>query len=325
MSQPALKIIIEAALMAAGSPLSVERIETLFDEDQQPSPSEIQQALAELKNDLLGRGIEITEVASGFRIQVCASVAPWVARLWEEKPQRYSRALLETLALIAYRQPVTRGDIEDVRGVVVSSGIMKTLLEREWIRVVGHRDVPGRPAMYATTREFLDYFGLKSLEDLPSLMEIRELDDSNRKLELGDDAEARQAPATDYRFTSDEEAAERSASVLAATDEDLAKAAALVAQVEDNVYEEASEGDGGGRKVRDLGQLLARLEATEKAKQESQNTDRTDGNAADDSEERSTSDSTQERVSMDEAQVNEHSVSSADVTDRVTNEDKTHE
>ncbi|CCU72700.1 SMC-Scp complex subunit ScpB [Thalassolituus oleivorans] len=316
MSQPALKIIIEAALMAAGSPLSVERIQTLFDEDQQPSPSEIQQALTELKNDLLGRGIEIAEVASGYRLQVRASVAGWVARLWEEKPQRYSRALLETLALIAYRQPVTRGDIEDVRGVVVSSGTMKTLLEREWVRIVGHRDVPGRPAMYATTREFLDYFGLKSLEDLPSLMEIRELDDANRKLELGDDAEARQAPAADYRFTTDEEAAERSASVLAATDEDLAKAAALLAQVEDNVFEEASEENGGGRKVRDLGQLLERLEASEKAKREQEAQD------ADLSEEESTSDDTQERVSMDEAQVNEHAVSSGDVTDRVIEEDK---
>ena len=224
--------------------------------------------------------------------------------------------MLETLALIAYRQPVTRGDIEDVRGVVVSSGTMKTLLEREWVRIVGHRDVPGRPAMYATTREFLDYFGLKSLEDLPSLMEIRELDDANRKLELGDDAEARQAPAAYCRFTTDEEAAERSASVLAATDEDLAKAAALLAQVEDNVFEEASEENGGGRKVRDLGQLLERLEASEKAKREQEAQD------ADLSEEESTSDDTQERVSMDEAQVNEHAVSSGDVTDRVIEEDK---
>ena len=221
---------------------------------------------------------------------------------------------------------------------------MKTLLEREWVRIVGHRDVPGRPAMYATTREFLDYFGLKSLEDLPSLMEIRELDDANRKLELGDDADARQAPAADYRFTTDEEAAERSASVLAATDEDLAKAAALLAQVEDNVFEEASEENGGGRKVRDLGQLLERLEASEKAKREQEAQDADDaeeksseenasaedaGNpesTANESEEESTSDDTQERVSMDEAQVNEHAVSSGDVTDRVIDEDKkTHE
>jgi segregation and condensation protein B len=178
--------------------------------------------------------------------------------------------------------------------------------------------------MYATTREFLDYFGLKSLEDLPSLMEIRELDDANRKLELGDDAEARQAPATDYRFTTDEEAAERSAGVLAATDEDLAKAAALLAQVEDNVFEEASEENGGGRKVRDLGQLLERLEASEKAKreQEAQDADGAEETAADESEEESPSDDTQERVSMDEAQVNEHAVSSGDVTDRVIDEDK---
>jgi segregation and condensation protein B len=240
---PALKNIIEAVLMAAGGPVSLERIQSLFEEHQIPKPQEIRQAVTELKNDLLGRGIELVEVASGFRLQVRTEVAPWVARLWDERPQRYSRALLETLALIAYRQPITRGDIEDVRGVVVSSSIMKTLLEREWVRVVGYRDVPGRPAMYATTREFLDYFGLQSLEDLPSLMEIKELDDANRKLELGDEAEARKETPREYDFSSEDDIAQRGADVLASTEDDLAAAAELVARVEQNVFSRDEEED----------------------------------------------------------------------------------
>jgi len=262
MSQPALKNILEAALMAAGTPLSVERIKTLFDEGMAPTSSEILDAIVELRKDLLGRGIEVAEVASGFRLQVRSDTAPFVARLWEERPPRYTRALLETLALIAYRQPVTRGDIEDVRGVVVSSNTIKTLIEREWIRVVGHRDVPGRPAMYATTREFLDYFGLKSLEDLPSLMEIRELDDTNRRLALGDDAEARKPTPDRYDFTSEDEREERGAEVLNATADDLAAAEALIDRVEDNVFEpaEGRPGKGETRKVRDLSQILERLE-----------------------------------------------------------------
>ncbi|WP_342453554.1 SMC-Scp complex subunit ScpB [Thalassolituus sp. ST750PaO-4] len=273
MTQPPLKNILEAALMAAGGPLSLERMQSLFDEDRIPLPSELKAALTELKQDLLGRGIELVEVASGYRLQVRTEVAPWVARLWDERPQRYSRALLETLALIAYRQPITRGDIEDVRGVVVSSSIMKTLLEREWVRVVGYRDVPGRPSMYATTREFLDYFGLKSLEDLPSLGEIRELDDANRKLELGDDAEARKEPAKDFEFRSDEEVAQRGADVLAATEEDLAKAADIVARVESNLFarddDDGDEADNDGEpKKRSIGDLLQRLE--QKAVEEEQ-------------------------------------------------------
>lgn len=265
MPQPPLKNILEAALMAAGGPLSLERMQSLFDEDRIPSPAQLTAALTELKHDLLGRGIELVEVASGYRLQVRTEVAPWVARLWDERPQRYSRALLETLALIAYRQPITRGDIEDVRGVVVSSSIMKTLLEREWIRVVGYRDVPGRPSMYATTREFLDYFGLKSLEDLPSLSEIRELDDANRKLELGDDAEARKEPAKDFVFRSDDEVAQRGADVLAATEEDLARAADIVARVESNLFarddDDDDEADNSAEpKKRSLGDLLQRLE-----------------------------------------------------------------
>ena len=281
MTQP-LKNILEAALMAAGGPLSVERMQSLFEEHEIPAPQDIREALTELKNDLLGRGIELAEVASGFRFQVRTDVAPWVARLWEERPQRYSRALLETLALIAYRQPITRGDIEDVRGVVVSSGIMKTLLEREWVRVVGHRDVPGRPAMYATTKEFLDYFGLKSLEELPTLMEIRELDDANRKLELGEDADARKEPAKEYEFQSEEEVAQRGADVLSETEDDLEAAKSMVDRVEKNLFHRDEEDGedpvaaaGEKRPTRSIGDLLERLEKTA---QEEQNSD-ADGDA----------------------------------------------
>ena len=266
---PALKNIIEAVLMAAGGPVSLERIQSLFEEHQIPKPQEIRQAVTELKNDLLGRGIELIEVASGFRLQVRTEVAPWVARLWDERPQRYSRALLETLALIAYRQPITRGDIEDVRGVVVSSSIMKTLLEREWVRVVGYRDVPGRPAMYATTREFLDYFGLQSLEDLPSLMEIKELDDANRKLELGDEAEARKETPREYDFSSEDDIARRGADVLASTEDDLAAAAELVARVELNVFTRDDEDEAGSQaedsdaEPSEFSALVAKLAARE--------------------------------------------------------------
>ncbi len=233
MSQVALKHIIEAAMMAAGAPLSIERMQSLFDEGEQPTAAALKQAINELQGDLADRGIECIEVASGYRLQVRPNVAPWVAKLWEEKPQRYSRALLETLVLIAYRQPITRGDIEDVRGVVVSSNIIRTLQEREWIRVVGHRETPGRPALYATTKEFLDYFGLKSLEELPSLTEIKELENISRKLELGDEAEAKKEPAKEYDFTSNDD--EETVDVLLETEEDLATAADIVARVESNL------------------------------------------------------------------------------------------
>lgn len=268
MERPPLKNILEAALMAAGSPLSLERMQSLFDDHEQPKSTELRQALTEIKQDLLGRGIELIEVASGYRLQVRTQVAPWVARLWEEKPQRYSRALLETLSLIAYRQPITRGDIEDVRGVVVSSQMMKTLIERDWVRIVGYRDVPGRPAMYATTKEFLDYFGLQSLEDLPSLAEIRELDDANRKLELGEDAQARQETPKEYDFSSEEEVEQRGASVLDATEDDLAKAAALVERVEANVFARPEDEQDGTEAPQDLGDLLKRLENAEQDREQ---------------------------------------------------------
>lgn len=179
-----LKRILEGALMAAGEALSLERLGQLFLEDERPSNAELRSALKEIVADFEGRGFELKEVASGWRFQVGDDLSTWISRLWEEKPARYSRALLETLALIAYRQPVTRGEIEDVRGVSVSSNIIRTLLEREWVRVVGHRDVPGRPAMYATTKTFLDYFNLKTLDELPVLSEIRDLDKINAELEL---------------------------------------------------------------------------------------------------------------------------------------------
>jgi segregation and condensation protein B len=173
-SQPGLKQVVEGALLAAGGSLSIERLLSLYDEHEKPEPEQILAALRGLEQDYAGRGIELIRVASGYWIQIRREIAPRVGRLWEEKPARYSRALLETLALIAYRQPITRGEIEDIRGVSVSTQIIKTLLERDWVRVVGHKEVPGRPALYTTTRSFLDYFGLQSLNELPPLAALRE-------------------------------------------------------------------------------------------------------------------------------------------------------
>jgi len=186
MDNQKLKSIIEAALLATGGSLSLDQMLQLFEEEAMPEKKALREVLTELANDYEGRGMQVTETGSGWRIQVRAEYADWISRLWEEKPARYSRALMETLALIAYRQPITRGEIEDVRGVSVSSNIIKTLQEREWIRVVGHRDVPGKPALYATSKIFLDYFNLKSLNDLPSLAEIRDLDSINQELQLND-------------------------------------------------------------------------------------------------------------------------------------------
>lgn len=185
-----LKQIIEAALMASGGALKLDNIESLFEGDEDmPSRDDVLKALHGLMEDCAERGIELKEISSGFRYQARQELSPWVQRLWEEKPQRYSRALLETLALVAYRQPITRSEIEEVRGVSVSSTIMKTLQEREWVRVVGHRDVPGKPAMYATTKGFLDYFSLQSLDELPTLSEIRDIDNINVEMAFGDGEE----------------------------------------------------------------------------------------------------------------------------------------
>lgn len=182
--QEKLKYIVEAALLAAGGPLSLDALMDLFPEEERPDKRTLRTVITELEGDYEGRGIEVMEVGGGFRVNVREAYSPWVSRLWEERPPRYSRALMETLALIAYRQPITRGEIEDIRGVSVSSSIVKTLMEREWVRVVGHRDVPGKPSLFATTREFLNYFGLKGLGDLPTLQEIRDLESINRELEL---------------------------------------------------------------------------------------------------------------------------------------------
>ena len=168
--------LLEAFLLASGKPQSLERLFELFEEGERPEPPVFKKALELLRKSCEGRAFELKEVASGYRLQIREKFSPWVGRLWEERPQRYSRAMLETMALIAYRQPITRGEIEDVRGVAVNSHIVKTLLEREWIRVVGYRDVPGKPAMFATTKGFLDHFNLKNLDDLPPLAELRELE-----------------------------------------------------------------------------------------------------------------------------------------------------
>lgn len=190
MNQEQLKKIIEAALMVAGRPLSLNQLLDLFEkDDDQPERADLRSALTELQNDYADHGVELSEVASGFRFQVRSDYARWVNRLYDQKAPRYSRALLETLAIIAYRQPITRGEIEDIRGVSVNTNIIKTLQERDWIKVVGHRDVPGKPELLATTKQFLDYFNLKRLSDLPSLAEIKDYDQLNPDLFAGLDVE----------------------------------------------------------------------------------------------------------------------------------------
>jgi len=200
MDQTEIKYFIEAALLAAGRPLNVDQLQNLFDGRSAPAKPDIRAAIADLAEEYEHRGIAIAEVASGFRIQVTAGMAERLHKLWEERPPRYSRALFETLALIAYRQPITRGEIEDVRGVSVSPNIVRTLLERDWVRVVGHRDVPGRPEMFGTTRNFLDYFGLKKLDDLPPLADLSDWESLRVQLNLPaveEDASAAAEETTD--------------------------------------------------------------------------------------------------------------------------------
>jgi segregation and condensation protein B len=180
----ALRNVCEAALLAAGRPLTVEQIAELFDEAERPGNQQVRMALEALSLDYATRGIELREVSTGFRVQVRAESASVVSRLWQERPAKYSRALLETLALIAYRQPITRGEIEDIRGVAVNPNIIRTLQERGWIRTVGYREVPGRPELLGTTREFLDYFGLKSLDNLPTLAQLRDVENLGVQLEF---------------------------------------------------------------------------------------------------------------------------------------------
>ncbi len=189
MEMKKLKNILEAVLLAAERSLTVIQLETLFELDEErPTRDEIRKALHEMEDDYEARGFELRHVASGYRLQVKQEFSTWVGRLWEERPARYTRALLETMALIAYRQPITRGEIEEVRGVSVSSNIIKTLLERDWIKVLGHKDVPGKPTLYGTTKEFLDYFNLRKLDELPTLAEIKDLDAIHPELELDEDA-----------------------------------------------------------------------------------------------------------------------------------------
>jgi segregation and condensation protein B len=184
MDDTEIKYFIEAALLAAGRPMSVEHLQNLFDGRSTPEKSQIRQAISSLLDDYEDRGITISEVASGYRVQVKTSMADRLEKLWEERAPRYSRALFETLALIAYRQPMTRGEIEEIRGVSVSTNIVRSLLEREWVRIVGHRDVPGRPAMFGTTKLFLDYFGLKKLDDLPPLADLSDWESLRVQLNL---------------------------------------------------------------------------------------------------------------------------------------------
>ena len=201
-----LKNILEAILLGADRTLTVIQLEGLFELDEErPTRDEIRKALHEMAEDYETRGYELKQVASGFRLQVRQEYATWVGRLWEEKPARYTRALLETLALIAYRQPITRGEIEEVRGVSVSSNIIKTLLERDWIKVLGHKDVPGKPSLYGTTKEFLDYFNLQSLDQLPTLAEIKDLDSIHPELALDENAEKGEEGRADDSNTADDD------------------------------------------------------------------------------------------------------------------------
>ncbi len=186
METEQLKFIVEAALLAAARPLDLATLQGLFGDEHPPERDDLRAAIVALQADYEDRGITVQEVASGFRIQLRTTMSAWVSHLWEERAPRYSRALMETLSIIAYRQPVTRGDIEEIRGVGVTTNIMRTLLERNWIRVVGFRDVPGKPAIYGTTKDFLDYFGLKRLDELPPLADLKDLESLTAQLDLGD-------------------------------------------------------------------------------------------------------------------------------------------
>jgi len=234
MNHQYVKNVVEAALLAAGRPLTLDELISVFDERDGSIADEVKGAIAILTQEYETRGLELLEVASGFRIQIRAAVAQPVARLWQERPAKYSRALLETLALIAYRQPITRGEIEQIRGVAVNPNIIKTLHERNWIRVIGHRDVPGKPELLGTTREFLDYFSLKKLDDLPTLAQLKELEDLRVQLTLPgadaevlgevepplDDAADTEPPVDDDEEPASESAAPRSQGLVASGAQD---------------------------------------------------------------------------------------------------------
>ena len=217
-----LKNIVEAILLGAGKPLTVDQLLAMVGEQESVDRSLIREAIAALQSDYETRGIDLVQVGSGYRVQIRESMQPWVSRLWEEIPARYSRALLETLSLIAYRQPITRGEIEEVRGVAVSTNIIKTLLEREWVHVIGHREVPGRPAMYGTTRKFLDYFSLRTLSELPSLSELRDLSAIGKDLEL----DLSEIPGLETEAAAEEDAGESGEAVAeTGVSEEIATAA----------------------------------------------------------------------------------------------------
>jgi segregation and condensation protein B len=251
MNEHDLKHIIEATLLAAGRPVPTQELLELFDERERPTPEQFQAAVELLQADYANRGIELTEVASGWRIQVRPRTAEVVSRLWQERPSRYSRALLETLALIAYRQPITRSEIEEIRGVSISSTIMRTLQERNWIRIVGHREVPGRPELLGTTRDFLDYFGLKSLDQLPTLAELKDVETIGVQLELpaGDAAHAMsgEQPPTEGQ----EEAAQANTQVEASAEGGAAES------------ESSDEGSAPSENNGDDAELLADAEDSE--------------------------------------------------------------
>ncbi len=231
MSEQNLKPMVEAILMAADAPVAIERLLKLLDDEASTAPTKdaLRKVVEELQADYAERGIELVEVASGYRFQARADYADRIARLWQERRPRYSRALLETLSIIAYRQPITRGEIEHIRGVAVATSIMRTLLEREWVRVIGHRDVPGRPALYATTKQFLDYFGLKTLDELPSLSELKDIDDINADLfadlAVKDENPPRLALAAVEMATADLHAVESDAATVSTADADAVEPA----------------------------------------------------------------------------------------------------
>ena len=269
-----LKQIIEGALLAAGKPLPLDRMEALFNENERPEKEALQQALEAIEADCQQRGFELKKVASGYRFQVRQEFSEWIGRLWEEKPQRYSRALMETLSIIAYRQPITRGDIEKIRGVAVSTQIVQTLLEHEWVRIVGYRDVPGRPAMYATTRQFLDYFNLGSLQELPPLSEIRDLEEINRELSLDDEKPAGRIiefpePEAENEIAEDEEEAAAAAigtrpisEILDLVDSKLGLAPELELSADDEVQDAESDETGSAARVDDARDPVDAVQST---------------------------------------------------------------
>jgi segregation and condensation protein B len=247
--------IIEGLLLAAGKPLTLDKIAELFTKEELPERAVLKEALAEIEKSCEGRGFELKKVASGYRFQVRQELSDWVGRLWEEKPQRYSRALLETLAIIAYRQPITRGDIEKIRGVAVSSSIVRTLLERDWVRVVGHRDVPGRPAMYASTREFLDYFNLENLDELPALTEIRDMEGLNQELTL--DEEKPEGNVLEFPTVLEEEE-----EVVVADEEELAAAAIGTRSIDEILGIKPEEEESAGEADEDQDELFEESQQT---------------------------------------------------------------